>query len=389
MHRVLQYQLVFFCAARFLRGMGKRETRTAAVGRTNAPSRTGSRAVDAADASGRGTPQLKPAGAKVPWPEQQSPASRSDRTARSDRTTKFQYDTPRSTSWVDEHAPPTPDFDQPEKVIASNMLALKRCRHKLNVQAGGAKKFFLGWNTEHDGNLSRQEMFDGFNQLHLKFTPAQADFLVRAFDADQSNSVEYHEFCQTMEMSDQQILDTVGAMSVLKPPRWIKPKGWKFNPHETRKIKSTQETIQNRMHQTFGGNPRDIRDAFLNMDKDRSGYLSKEDFIKAFDRIGVSVKHSELDLLLSSVDNEQQNHKIPYTNFVKNFESQPVGSFNPFFSTEKIPGTENVTREQLESTGAPMSLQQKWSDSYGRDPRYRSPIYFPFAQARCARPGTR
>jgi len=143
------------------------------------------------------------------------------------------------------------------------------------------------------------------------------------------------------------------------------------------------------MHQTFGGNPRDIRDAFLNMDKDRSGFLSKEDFIKAFDRIGVSVKHSELDLLLSSVDNEQQNHKIPYTNFVKNFESQPVGRFNPFFSTEKIPGTENVTREQLESTGAPMSLQQKWSDSYGRDPRYRSPIYFPFAQARCARPGTR
>lgn len=100
--------------------------------------------------------------------------------------------------------------------------------------------------------------------------------------------------------------------------------------------------------------------------------MSKNDFQKAFARIGVSVKTPELDLLLSSLDNEAQNHKIPYTNFVKNFESQPVGSFNPFFPTEKIPGTEKVTREQLETTGAPMSVVRKWADSYGRDPRYRS-----------------
>jgi len=292
----------------------------------------------------------------------------------SDRTAKFYYDTPRSASWVDDNAPPTPDFDEPEKVIESNMTALKRCRHKLNVHQGGAKKFFLGWNTEHDGNLSRQEMFDGFNHLHLGFTPAQADFLVRAFDADMSNSVEYHEFCQTMEMSDDDILKTVGAMSVIKPPPWIKPKGWKFTPHEQEKIKKTQANIQERMHQTFGGNPRDIRDAFLYMDKQRSGVLNRDDFVKTFKRIGVEVKPADLNLLLASLDNEAQKHNIPYTNFVKNFESQPAGSFNPFFPTDRIPGTEVVTRDQLENTGAPKSVQRKWSDSYGRDPRYRSSV---------------
>ena len=272
---------------------------------------------------------------------------------------------------MDANVPPTPDFEEPEKVIESNMTALKRCRHKLNVHNGGAKKFFLGWNTEHDGNLSRQEMFDGFNELHLGFTPAQADFLVRAFDADMSNSVEYHEFCQTMEMSDDDVLKTVGAMSVIKPPPWIKPKGWTFTPHEQNKIKKTQTDIQERMHQTFGGNPRDIRDAFLYMDKQRSGFLNRDDFLKTFKRIGVDVKPAELDLLLASLDNDLQKHKIPYTSFVKNFESQPAGRFNPFYPTEKIPGTEHVTRQQLESTGAPQSLQRKWSDSYGRDPRYR------------------
>jgi Ca2+-binding EF-hand superfamily protein len=268
--------------------------------------------------------------------------------------------------------PPTPDFDEPEKVVESNMTALKRCRHKLNVHNGGAKKFFLNWNTKHDGNLSRGEMYQGFHHLNLDFTAAQADFLVRAFDADQSNSVEYHEFCKTMEMTDDDILAAVGAFSHFKPPPWIKPKGWEFNPYELNKIKRTQMLIQERMHQTFGGNPKDIRDAFLYMDKSRSGALSKDDFLKAFKRIGVDVKPHELELMLGHLDNKDQNHKIPYTNFVKNFEAQPAGSFNPFRPTETVPGTEHVTKEQLDSTGAPLSVQRKWNDSYGRDPRYRS-----------------
>lgn len=346
-----------------------KKTRTA-VGRTNSLSRSSSRAEEHGDSRANPT-QLKPmARSKSTSPLSASPASR-----RSTKTPNFEYDTPRSTSWKDEHAPPTPDFDEPEKVIESNMTALKRCRHKLNVHMGGAKKYFLGWNTEHDGNLSRDEMYKGFAHLNLGFTAAQADFLVRAFDADASNSVEYHEFCQTMEMSDADILQTVGAMSVIKPPPWIKPKGWKFNPHETKMIKSTQKLIQQRMHQTFGGNPRDIRDAFLYMDKSRSGFLSKDDFLKAFARIGVDVKPPELDLLLASLDNDIQSHKIPYMNFVKSFESQPVGSFNPFFPTEKISGTEQVTQKQLDETGAPLAVRRKWSDSYGRDPRYRSPIF--------------
>jgi Ca2+-binding EF-hand superfamily protein len=287
----------------------------------------------------------------------------------------FTYDTPKGSDWVDVNAPPTPDFDQPEKVIASNMLALKRCRHKLNVFKGGAKKYFLGWNTTGNGSLTREQMFKGFENLHLGFTQAQADFLVRAFDLDNSNSVEYHEFCHTMEMSDDDILKAVGSMSVIKPPPWIKPKGWKFNPHEERVARNVQQNIQERLHQTFGGNPRDIRNAFLTMDRERAGSLSKDDFVRGFDRIGVSVKPEQLDLLLASIDNKAQDHKVPYTTFVKNFESQPVGSFNPFEPTEKIPGTEFVSREQLETTGAPLAVQRKWNDSFGRDPRYR--VSFP------------
>ena len=313
------------------------------VGRTNAPSRSESRAGDSTEAA--------------PGP----------------RTPQFGgYDSPKPEGYVDELMPPTPDFAEPEKVVESNMTALKRCRHKLNVHNGGAKKFFLNWNTKHDGNLSRGEMYQGFNHLNLDFTAAQADFLVRAFDADQSNSVEYHEFCKTMEMTDDDILAAVGAFSHFKPPPWIKPKGWEFNPYELNKIKRTQMLIQERMHQTFCGNPQDIRDAFLYMDKSRSGALSKDDFLKAFKRIGVDVKPHELELMLGHLDNKDQNHKIPYTNFVKNFEAQPAGSFNPFRPTERVPGTEHVTKEQLDSTGAPLSVQRKWNDSYGRDPRYRS-----------------
>ena len=287
----------------------------------------------------------------------------------------FVYDTPRSSSWVDSNAPPTPDFEEPEKIIASNMLALKRCRHKLNVHAGGAKRFFLDWSADKSGNLSREEMFNGFNDLHLGFTRAQADFLVRAFDADNSNSVEYNEFCQTMEMTDDDILRTVTDMSVIKPPFWIKPKGWKFNPHERQVARETQERIQQRMHQTFGGNPRDIRGAFLAMDKERAGFLSREDFVRGFEKIGVVVSDAELDLLLATMDNKDQRHRIPFTMFVKNFESQPAGSFNPFKPTEKMIGTDHVTQEQLNNTGAPEMVKKRWSDKYGRDPRYR--VSFP------------
>ena len=352
--------------------MGRART---AVGRTNAGSRSG----ENAEETGRAAPQLKtppPAKSTIPLvdtPKFEKTESFTPNSRRMTPTPRFKgYDPPISHEPM-RHRTPTPDFDEPERVLESNLTALKRCRHKLNVRMGGSKKYFLDFNTKKTGNLSREEMYGGFNDLHLDFTPAQNDFLVRAFDADASNSVEYHEFCQTMEMSDEDILRTVGALSVLKPAPWIRPKGWKFTPHEKEKITNLQVRMQNALHRNFGANPRDIREAFLELDKSRSGFLSRDDVVMTCKNLGVEAKPEDLELLMAAIDNEDQNQKIMYTAFVKHFEPQPVGCYNPFAPTVKIPGTEHVTQEQLQSTGCPPAVKKRWDDSYGRDTRSRSP----------------
>jgi hypothetical protein len=50
-----------------------------------------------------------------------------------------------------------------------------------------------------------------FDSLRLGFSPAQIDFLVEVFDRDNSCSVEYGEFCSTMDLTDNEMIGAVGV----------------------------------------------------------------------------------------------------------------------------------------------------------------------------------
>mmetsp|Transcript_10447 Transcript_10447/g.34884 ORF Transcript_10447/g.34884 Transcript_10447/m.34884 type:complete len:230 (+) Transcript_10447:689-1378(+) len=228
---------------------------------------------------------------------------------------------------------PAPDFEMNDKVIESNLIALKRTRHKLNVHRGGAKRFFQMWGTNKNGRLSRAEMFEGFKSLNLGFSDAQADFLVRAFDKDASDSVEYHEFCEMMEFPDDQLNSEVMSNSLLNPEKAVYPDGWQFTPIEKKKAKDLQSRLRDRIHQVFGNNPRNIREAFLSMDKERAGFLTKEDLKEFVAHMGIKDLDENLEIMLAcNLVPDAANTPGPgisYNKFVRFFEPEPVGSFNP------------------------------------------------------------
>jgi hypothetical protein len=58
-----------------------------------------------------------------------------------------------------------------------------------------------------------------FHSLNLGFSPSQIDFLVDVFDMDKSKSIDYGEFCTTMQLTDNQIIGAQSrAASMCVPP---------------------------------------------------------------------------------------------------------------------------------------------------------------------------
>lgn len=56
--------------------------------------------------------------------------------------------------------------------------------------------------------------FCSFDSLNLDFTPTQIDFLVDAIDSDGSKSIEYGEWCQTMELTDTEMIGQLESLGI-------------------------------------------------------------------------------------------------------------------------------------------------------------------------------
>mmetsp|Transcript_10449 Transcript_10449/g.34892 ORF Transcript_10449/g.34892 Transcript_10449/m.34892 type:complete len:306 (+) Transcript_10449:661-1578(+) len=193
-----------------------------------------------------------------------------------------------------------------------------------------------------------------------------------------------------MEFPDDQLNSEVMSNSLLNPEKAVYPDGWQFTPIEKKKAKDLQSRLRDRIHQVFGNNPRNIREAFLSMDKERAGFLTKEDLKEFVAHMGIKDLDENLEIMLAcNLVPDAANTPGPgisYNKFVRFFEPEPVGSFNPFNPGVKIPGLEAAPKPLLTESQAPPEMMLKWSNSYGRDRRYCS--VFPDVYTSPLRPGS-
>ncbi|KAJ1493141.1 hypothetical protein T484DRAFT_1769305 [Baffinella frigidus] len=328
--------------------------------------------------------------------------------------------------------PPTAPVGSEDENLESNLLALKRCRHKLNIYAGGAKRYFMSWSGNRDGQLDREELRKGFDAMNLGFDQNQVNFLVRAFDADKSNSVDFSEFCKTMELTDSELVstvcndstnaqpkwmlpDTVSTVcheSMNAQPKWMLPEKWHFTSQDTGKIDKLKLDLQNRLHLNYGSDPMAMRRA------QRCGMVTRGDLIHSFAALGLQVPDKDVEMFMSAMCDKKQEGGIPphdvemfmsamcdkkeeggirYRSFLKYFEPGPVGSFNPFRPELPIdgsrPGAAKTSAEDVEEANGSNSLSAEcpgaaktsaedveevkdvWQGCFGRDSRYR--VVFP------------
>ena len=245
-----------------------------------------------------------------------------------------------------------------------------RCRHKLNVYRGGAKRFFMSWSNDRDSQLDRDELRAGFDSMELGFDDDQVNFLVRAFDIDKSNSVDFAEFCKTMDLTDNELVSTVCNESLNARPKWMLPDCWHYTTADHRKIDEMKREMQQRLHLTYGSDPTAMRRAFLLMDRQRCGMVTREDLIRSFSDLGMKVPARDVEMFLSAVADKREEGGIRYHSFLRFFEPGPVGSFNPFKPDEPIdgsrPGASKSAEEDVEG------VRDYWHGSFGRDKRYRA-----------------
>jgi len=269
--------------------------------------------------------------------------------------------------------PPTAPVGSEDENLESNLLALKRCRHKLNIYAGGAKRYFMSWSGNRDGQLDREELRKGFDAMNLGFDQNQVNFLVRAFDADKSNSVDFSEFCKTMELTDSELVSTVCHESMNAQPKWMLPEKWHFTSQDTGKIDKLKLDLQNRLHLNYGSDPMAMRRAFLVMDRQRCGMVTRGDLIHSFAALGLQVPDKDVEMFMSAMCDKKEEGGIRYRSFLKYFEPGPVGSFNPFRPELPIdgsrPGAAKTSAEDVEE------VKDVWQGCFGRDSRYR--VVFP------------
>jgi len=257
--------------------------------------------------------------------------------------------------------------------LAGNLAALMRCRLKLCVHNGGVKRYFREFNRKKDGRLTSQDMAAGFASLELGFTPPQVRFLVDAFDLDGSGGVDYSEFCKTMELTDTEMVEQVIKHSQKTRPSWMLPQKWHFTPVQRDKAETIRRAVKDRLQNTFGGEPKGMRRAFLFLDNDRAGVLDKRDFKVSMKRVGLNLQDEELDMLLAYYDNHRQEGGISYKAFLECFEPEAVGKFNPFKPNEPLGVGDQADLEEKHSFPIEKEqVGQQWNNSFGRDHRTKS-----------------
>ena len=158
------------------------------------------------------------------------------------------------------------------------------------------EEVFQIFDRDSDGQISRQDLMDSFNNFGLGLSVVQIEKILKLIDSNKDGAIEFSEFNRVFERE----------LNIKKEKPGINL-NWKdelFN-----KI--------NNARKTYG---LDLSEAFASFDKNHDGRISKNEFVQVFREMGVGLNKDQLDELWNTMNSDRDGY-ISYVEFISQFKS--------------------------------------------------------------------
>lgn len=155
---------------------------------------------------------------------------------------------------------------------------------------------FQIFDRDNDGEISRQDLMDSFNNFGLGLNVAQIEKILKMIDSNKDGAIEFKEFSRVFERE----LD-------LKSEKKSFSLNWKDELFT--KISSAIKT--------YG---LDLSEAFASFDKNHDGRISRSEFTQVFREMGVGLSREQLEELWNSMNSDRDGF-ISYVEFISQFKS--------------------------------------------------------------------
>lgn len=155
---------------------------------------------------------------------------------------------------------------------------------------------FQIFDRDNDGEISRQDLLDSFNNFGLGLSVAQIEKIMKLIDSNKDGAIEFSEFNRVFERE----LD-------LKKDR----KGFNLD---------WKDELFNKINNAVKTYGMDLSEAFSSFDKNHDGRISKSEFTQVFREMGVGLTREQVDELWGSMNSDKDGF-VSYVEFVSQFKS--------------------------------------------------------------------
>eukprot|EP01028_Stygiella_incarcerata_P005960 TRINITY_DN2459_c0_g1_i1.p1 TRINITY_DN2459_c0_g1~~TRINITY_DN2459_c0_g1_i1.p1 ORF type:complete len:1822 (-),score=519.58 TRINITY_DN2459_c0_g1_i1:603-6068(-) len=187
------------------------------------------------------------------------------------------------------------------KALRKDLEIRRYLQDRLQKDGRDVRSLFLAFDVNRDGVVSPEELRQGLEGAGVVMSDYEFGKLVERFDADGNGAVDYTEFANIFEEP---------AGEEVKKPSTPASSRFLVASEEERRHQSLFRNVKNLIQQKR----KRALDAFRLFDKNGDGVVSREEFGKTLEELGLAVPEADLSLLVDRFDTDK-NGTVDYQEF--------------------------------------------------------------------------
>jgi len=201
------------------------------------------------------------------------------------------------------------------KLILSQLSRHLEQRHE-NLQST-----FLRVDADRNGWISREEFGEVFKLFNFAVSPEELAILVEAFDINKDGKVSWLEFTHLISQGPDTPMK-IKEPPILDPSPKTPPPA-KTVDHVSIAVRAILSQLKKHLEQHYD----DLHSSFLNLDTNRNGWISKQEFATLFHSFNFPITEEELSLLIDAFDSNKDG-KVSYLEFCNTLVNGPWSPLN-------------------------------------------------------------
>lgn len=221
-------------------------------------------------------------------------------------------------------------MSEEQQIIQSIYQSIKKLNYTLY-------DVFTIFDRDGDGEVSRKDLMDSFNNFGLGLTVQQIEKVLKLIDTNRDGQIEFSEFSKVFERELE------------------------LKPHEKKALSlDWKDELFAKINDAIKKYGLDLNEAFSSFDENRDGRISKGEFTQAFTKMGAGLTRQQVEELWGSMNNDRDGF-ISYVEFISQFKN-----------SARERETYNVINEAEQAV---TNVQSDYTSGYGRPDRRQTAIY--------------